>query len=200
MMIAEIGKKSEGEGRPFSRLPTLTDDAKKKLIGSADFLGLNYYTARLVAPLTQSSLPPSLDNDLGLEYFTDPNWKQGKSSWLYIVPQGLFDLLKWIKMKYANPLVIITENGYSDDGQLNDDDRIDYLKAHLASVSRAVSEGCNIDGFMVWSILDNFEWLSGFTEHFGIYAVNMTSPTKERIEKKSVQFFKSLVADKKFVY
>lgn len=199
-MIDEIDKKSEAEGRPFSRLPTLTEDAKQKLIGSADFLALNYYTGRLVAPLTQALLPPSLDNDLGLEYFTDPSWKQGKSSWLYSVPEGLFDLLKWIKQKYDNPLVIITENGFSDDGQLDDDGRIDYLKAHLASVSRALAEGCQISGFMVWSILDNFEWLSGFTEHFGIYAVNMTSPSRERIEKKSVQFFKSLVADKKFVY
>lgn len=55
-------------------------------------------------------------------------------------------------------MVMISENGFSDEGQLDDDDRIEYLKAHLASVSKAINQDdCNVVAYMVWSIIDNFE-------------------------------------------
>lgn len=155
MIIDTIGNKSKTEGRPWSRLPTFTEGMKKKLIGSADFMGLNYYTSRYIVPNSNETFTPSFDNDVGVKYLIDPSWSRAKSSWLYSVPQGLHDILQWIRLKYSNPLVTITENGFSDDGQLDDDGRVEYLKAHLASVSRAVSEGCNINGYTAWSIVDS---------------------------------------------
>lgn len=176
----------------------MSEQTRKSLIGTADFLALNYYTSRLVAPKIKST-ESSIDYDDELELSIDETWKRGKSDWLYNVPEGLYDLLMWIKVKYENPMVIITENGFSDDGQLDDDGRIDYLKAHLASVSKAISGGCNVTGYTVWSIIDNFEWSKGYNEKFGIFAVNMTSEKKERTPKKSAEFVKQLITDNKFL-
>lgn len=71
---------------------------------------------------------------------------------------------RWIKKEYNDPAVIITENGWSDDGEMNDTGRINYLRGHLKEVLRAkVESDCNVLGYTVWSIIDNFEWLRGFT-------------------------------------
>lgn len=64
--------------------------------GSADFLGYNYYTSRIVSNFNTSSdyVKPSWDSDLNLKMTVDPNWKRAKSSWLYQVPEGLTRVLK----------------------------------------------------------------------------------------------------------
>lgn len=202
IMIDQIGNKSMTEGRPWSRLPTMTNEVKQHILGTADFLALNYYTSRLVKPREEDpNLPISWWADTNLDGPIDPTWKRAKSLWLYSVPQGLQDLLRWIKNKYDNPTVMITENGWSDDGQLDDVDRVDYLRAHLASVVRAIrDDGCKIVAYTVWSLTDNFEWKEGYTERFGIHYINFSSPTKERIPKKSAEFFKELMITKSFEY
>lgn len=195
-MIDSIGNKSLSEGRPRSRLPKMTESMRKSLINSADFLALNYYTSRLVAPRTVEAVQPSFEDDSGADYSVNEMWARGKSDWLYLVPEGLHDLLNWIRNKYNNPTVIISENGFSDDGELYDDKRIDYIKTHLASVMRAIERGCNIVGYTIWSIIDNFEWIKGYTEKFGVVAVDMKSDKKERTPKKSAFFLKQLISDK----
>ena len=60
--------------------------------------------------------------------------------------------------------MIITENGWSDDGELEDHGRIDYYKTHLTEILKAIVEDeCNVKGFTAWSVIDNFEWLRGYT-------------------------------------
>jgi beta-glucosidase/6-phospho-beta-glucosidase/beta-galactosidase len=142
----------------------------------------------------------SFDNDVGVEYSVDNSWTKGKSPWLYSVPKGLEDILKWIKEKYNNPTVLITENGTSDEGTIDDVYRIEYLKSHLAAVARAIEQGCNVIGYTVWSIVDNFEWTKGYTEHFGIFSVDMTSSEKERKPKASAKFMKELIESKTLVF
>lgn len=193
IMIDVIGNNSMKEGRTTSRLPTMTEQMKTSLRGSSDFFGLNYYTTRLVAKASvQKGL--SWENDVGLDFTIDPSWKRGKSIWLYSVPQGLHDVIVWIKNNYDNPPVFITENGWSDEGELNDVGRIDYLTTHLIAISEAINKHkCNVIGYTLWSIIDNFEWLLGYSEKFGIFQVNVTSPTLERIAKKSVDFMKDVI-------
>ena len=203
-MIDDIRKNSIKEGLSSSRLPTMSAEMKKSLIGSADFLGFNYYSSRLVTPRIDLGVKDLYTesiyyDDIGLDASVDPSWKRAKSDWLFSVPDGLREVLKWIKVNYNNIPVYITENGWSDDGQMEDNDRIEYVTDHLIAVSKAINEdGCNVIGYTVWSIIDNFEWLMGYTEKFGIYAVNMTSPTKERTPKKSVAFIKDVI-DKRMV-
>lgn len=199
VMIDEIAKRSQREGRPKSRLPEMSDRLRSYIKGSADFLGFNYYSSRLVQFNSSDfnpKLEPSWASDTRLIYSTRPEWKRAKSTWLFSVPEGLHDALVWFKNNYNNPRVIITENGWSDDGELNDDSRIDFLKCHLTAISKAINdEGCNVLGYTAWSIIDNFEWLRGYTEHFGLYAVNWTSPGKDRTAKKSAGFMKDVIAN-----
>ncbi|KAG5677738.1 hypothetical protein PVAND_007469 [Polypedilum vanderplanki] len=170
VMIDEINERSNQEGRPFSRLPEMSNQVKEFIRGSADFLGFNYYSSRYVEfdnseydPTSQ----PTIYQDSRIKTSIDENWKRAKSEWLYSVPQGLHDALVWIKNEYNNIPVIITENGWSDSGELEDDDRINYYKEHLISVAKAINiEKCNVLGYTAWSIIDNFEWRKGFSERF----------------------------------
>lgn len=200
VMIDEIGNKSVAEGRRWSRLPIFTAAEKEYVKGTADFLALNYYSSRLVRPIVNNPNPEvSWWGDADIDGYVDPDWEQAISVWLYSVPEGLRDLLKWINRKYDNPQVMITENGWSDDGTLNDERRVNYLKHHLNSVSKAIYEdNCNIVAYMVWSLTDNFEWKEGYTEKFGIHYINFSSPEKERVPKKSAEFFKDFMKSKKF--
>lgn len=67
---------------------------------------------------------------MGVFAEADPSWRNSSASWLKVVPWGFRKLLKWIRDEYDNPLVLVTENGFADDGRLNDLDRIYYHKVH----------------------------------------------------------------------
>lgn len=203
VMIDEIDERSKREGRPWSRLPKMSNELQKFIHGTADFLGFNYYSSRYAQLNTSDYDPhskPTIYDDARIITSIDPAWKRAKSSWLYAVPQGLHDALVWIKKQYANIPVLITENGWSDDaGQLNDDDRIEYFQSHLMAVALAINvDKCNVIGYTAWSIIDNFEWRKGFSERFGIYYVNITSDNKERVAKKSAGFWRDVI-DKRAV-
>lgn len=202
IMIDEIDRKSLNEGRPWSRLPKMTDEVRQFILGTADFMAVNYYSSGLVRPRGDNpDYGISWWADANLDGSVDPSWKRAKSSWLYMVPRGLQDLLNWIKNSYDSPTVMITENGWSDDGQLNDDDRVEYLKAHLASVARAIrDDDCKVVAYTVWSLTDNFEWARGYYERFGIHYVDFDSADKERVPKDSAIFFKDFITEGSFEY
>lgn len=151
------------EGKLKSRLPHMSEKLQKHLKGSADYIALNYYTSRLVEINEEAdTLPPSWAKDFKINLHVNSTWEKDDSSWLYRVPEGLYNVLLWIKKTYKNPIVLMTENGCSE-GSLEDDFRVKYLNDHLAAVSKAINkDGCNIIGYSVWSIIDNFEWLRGY--------------------------------------
>lgn len=95
VMITQIASNSIREGRSWSRLPTFSEQWVNTIRGSADFLGLNYYTSRYVDTLEKPVGPnPSFQRDMNLQLLVKDNWKQSASSWLYSVPQGLGDILR----------------------------------------------------------------------------------------------------------
>lgn len=95
-MIQQINANSFNEGRNRSRLPVLSDYWINTIRGSADFLGLNYYTSRYVQPgKVPDDAGPSNYKDARLQQLTKPEWKRAKSSWLYSVPSGIRDLLRY---------------------------------------------------------------------------------------------------------
>ncbi|XP_049287118.1 myrosinase 1-like [Anopheles funestus] len=198
VMINEIAKNSEQEGRTHSRLPTFTNTESALLRGSADFFAYNYYSSRLVELNSTEYNPletPSWQRDARIIQSVDPGWSRAKSSWLYVVPEGLRGILNWIRKRYHNPTVLITENGYSDDGQLEDTERIDYYARHLHAVLASLLEdGCHVAGFTAWSIIDNFEWLRGYSEKFGLFYVNFTDPALVRIPKRSANFMARVIS------
>uniref|UniRef100_A0A1I8Q5D8 Myrosinase 1 n=1 Tax=Stomoxys calcitrans TaxID=35570 RepID=A0A1I8Q5D8_STOCA len=197
VMLDDIAENSLREGRSRSRLMSLNEEERNIVRNSADFLGLNYYTSRFVEEaVPPRGKQPSWDYDSRLKYDLDPKWKRAKSQWLYCVPEGLEGLLNWIRSNFNNIEVMVTENGWSDSGELNDTDRIDYLKAHLKAVLNAINRGCNVTRYTHWSLIDNFEWQRGYTEKFGLYYVNNASVNKERIPKHSARYYKSVIETK----
>lgn len=165
VMIETIARNSLAEGFSKSRLPEMSNHLRSYIKGTADFFAFNYYTSRLIEPDINKTLTTiSWAKDAGFLASVNSEWIRAKSDWLYSVPNGLRDLLSWIKTEYNNPEIIITENGWSDNGELDDNGRINYLRSHLSAILRAiVCDGVNLTGYAIWSIIDNFEWLSGYT-------------------------------------
>lgn len=163
IMIDDIKNYSKAENRTKSRLPEFEN--VDRIRGTADFLGLNYYSSRYIE--IDNKLPnvrrPSWASDTKLKNYVDPKWPNSGNGWLYSVPEGLTGILKWIRDNYDNVEVLITENGWSDDGNTLDYNRVNYMRNHLKATLAAIKDGCNVSGYTVWSIIDNFEWLSGFT-------------------------------------
>jgi beta-glucosidase len=91
----------------------------------------------------------------------------------------------------------VTENGacYDDalaaDGTVHDDDRIAYLREHLAAARRALAAGAKLRGYFVWSLIDNFEWAEGYSRRFGVVHVDFT--TLKRTPKASYQWLAQFI-------
>src|SRR5699024_5679928 len=117
-----------------------------------------------------------------------------------IRPDTMRDLLIDMKHRYGDrlPPVVIAENGASFpepdtcEGPIDDDRRIDYLRDHLQAVTEAVAAGVAINGYTVWSLLDNFEWADGWTQRFGLVHVDMDSGA--RTPKASYRWYRDLIA------
>ena len=114
-----------------------------------------------------------------------------------VYPEGIYELLTRIRDEYRNVPVYITENGAAFDDYLSADDRVhdprrtDFLRAYLTRVSRALTEGCNVRGYFVWSLLDNFEWAEGYDKRFGLVYVDYES--QRRIIKDSGYWYRDFI-------
>ena len=110
---------------------------------------------------------------------------------------GMTELLLSIAGRYPDLPLMITENGaafpdpVSADGAVHDQDRIDYLRAHIDAVGAALDAGADVRGYFVWSLLDNFEWSWGYEKRFGIVRVDYE--TLERTPKDSARFYAELI-------
>ena len=105
---------------------------------------------------------------------------------------GLNDVLNRLRDHYGNPEIYVTENGacYNDrmaaNGTVTDDDRVAYLRDHIAAARRALADGVELKGYFAWSLLDNFEWSEGYSRRFGMIYVDFAS--QKRTPKASFGF------------
>ena len=110
---------------------------------------------------------------------------------------GLTEILVELQESYGNPTVYVTENGadYPDQigpsGRVEDGDRIAYLRDHMLAARKAIDEGCNVKGWMVWTLLDNFEWAEGYRRHFGL--VQVDRKTMQRTPKASYDWYTKVI-------
>jgi|SRR5579875_61333 len=180
----------------------------EEINANIDFLGVNYYTVRNVAsrssevakrggevlgeqlagtPLGRRRLPAYLgavDVPIAGVERTTKGWA--------IQPDGLGELLIWLQKEYGGLPVYVTENGaafadYVDPaGRVKDPERVEFLRRHFAAAHRAMSQGVDLRGYFVWSLLDNFEWADGYSQRFGVIYVDYKR--QERIWKSSAYF------------
>ncbi len=158
-----------------------------------DFLGVNYYT-RIWASSAQPPVPSP--KALGV---TDMGWE--------IYPQGLTELLTGIARDYKLPPLYITENGTANRdpdvlpstraseaglSPVNDAARISYLQHHLQAIAAALKAGVDVRGYFYWSLLDNYEWDSGYAKRFGL--VHVDYATQERTPKQSALWYREWIA------
>lgn len=165
IVISSVAKNSIEEGFPKSRLPEFTKNEIEYIRGTGDYVGLNYYTSRIVELDTPNITdPPFFLKDMSIIETVDPNWPKSKSSWLYSAPEGFRVLMDWVSKQYGGVEMWITENGWSDDGQLNDLGRVSYYQEHLKVCLQSIlCDKVNLNFFTAWSIIDNFEWMKGYT-------------------------------------
>ncbi|MFC4585909.1 GH1 family beta-glucosidase [Sphaerisporangium corydalis] len=118
--------------------------------------------------------------------------------WLEIYPRGLYDTLVRLRRDYPAVPIVVTENGMpapdvaGPDGRFADGGRIAYLRDHLAAVADALAEGVPVEGYHVWSLLDNFEWAEGYGARFGI--VHVDYATQRRTLKDSALWYRDVIA------
>lgn len=162
-----------------------------------DALGLNIYTGTYVR---------AADNELGYEFLNFPKgYPQMHMPWLNILPESIYWGIRHISETVGrNDLpVYITESGCAAQDELNatgevlDTDRIMYLRQHLKSAHRAVSEGYPLKGYFLWSLMDNFEWAWGYSRRFGIVYVDYR--TQKRIPKASFEWYAECIRQNRVV-
>ncbi|MBP2321802.1 beta-glucosidase [Kibdelosporangium banguiense] len=165
-------------------LPAGFADDLAKIAAPLDFYGVNYYEPQgVAAPGEGNPMPFELRPVDGYPLTTNDS---------PVVPDGLREFLTTLKARYGEqlPPVYITESGCSFDG-IQDQQRIDYHTEHLAALAKAMSEGVDVRGYFVWSLLDNFEWSKGYQPRFGL--VHIDYETLARTPKDSFHWYRKLI-------
>lgn len=174
-----------------SNAPHFTNEDLRTIGAPLDFVGINAY----------SPLPVRADPAQPHGYAVIPwpeSYPRMHMPWLYFGPQILYWTPRLLQEVWNIQNVYITENGCAADDRLNlegeieDLDRVLFLREYLAAAHRATSEGRPLRGYFLWSLLDNFEWAWGYSRRFGILYVNYR--TLERIPKRSAKFYRELIA------
>lgn len=181
------------QGVPFTLDDVILPGDEDAIGGRLDFLGVNFYERRICAavPVGDDGLPTD-ERDFPWKLLDPPASSARTDLGWEVTPNTLTDLLKRVHNEYDAPRIIITENGaaYYDepgpDGRVRDTRRIDYLRAHLAAVLDARAAGVRVEGYLTWSLLDNFEWAMGYKPRFGL--VHVDYATGKRTVKDSGRF------------
>jgi len=177
------------EALPGADFDVVADGDLAAIRAPLDFYGLNFYHPTTIAAAPENASIPFTMVDRTDVPHTDFGWP--------VQPAALTRLLIAMHEQYpALPPVYITENGAAYDdppaGSVHDDARISYLDGHLDAVAQAQAAGVDVRGYFHWTLLDNWEWAEGFTQHFGLVRVEPGSLA--RTTRDSFDHYRSLIA------
>jgi beta-glucosidase len=171
-----------------------------------DFLGVNYYNTNVVADPRRLGeageagflVPPSgRASQLDTVTVGRPALERTAAGW-EVDPAGLTDILVRVREEYTRIPLYVTENGAAEhdyagpDGAVHDPARVRYLGQHIQASKDAIDRGVDLRGYFVWSLLDNFEWASGYSMRFGLIWVDY--PTGKRAPKDSYRWYREVIA------
>lgn len=150
-----------------------------------DFIGLNYYDPSFVR---------ATDDDLGFESVVRSGLDRTADRQVY--PTGMYDTLLRVTRDYNPTRIYITENGAAfrdavEGGTIHDPGRVQFLKDHFAAADKALADGAPLKGYFVWSLMDNWEWASGYTLRYGITYTDFA--TQKRIMKDSARWYQAFI-------
>src|SRR5258706_14801261 len=167
-----------------------------ELIGAPiDFLGINFYEQHLVAA-DSGAHPPDGNITRGTRKLAPQPPVTGGN--VGIRPEGLYNVLTRVHRKSSDRPLWMNENGLAlhdyagPDGRCHDPERIEYFAQHFDAAARAIADGVPLEAYLVWSLMDNFEWADGYSKRFGIVYVDY--PTQTRIPKSSAQWLRRVIA------
>jgi beta-glucosidase len=174
-------------------LPPMEPDDLNNISTPIDFLGINYYSRSVI----------KYDPGVPFVEFVPVSPKGNPYSQMWeIYPQGMYELLTRIHRDYHPAQILISENGIpvadavDFDGKVRDVRRIQYLQDHLIQVRNAMNEGIPVTGYLVWSLMDNFEWALGYRMRFGLVYVDFD--TLLRTVKLSGEWYRQVIANNGF--
>ncbi|MEU4746947.1 family 1 glycosylhydrolase, partial [Actinosynnema sp. NPDC023658] len=193
------GKYPEDYEETFAGVTDLSfrQDGDLELISTPlDYVGINYYYRQHVADAPHRDPDPATRTsiDIGIDTTRLPDVPRTAMNWP-VEPEGLTQALVGMKERYPDlPPVYVTENGcvYPDTPGFVDQERIEYLRTHLAAARDAIDGGVDLRGYFVWSFLDNFEWAHGYKHRFGL--VHVDYETLIRTPRSSYYWYRDLVA------
>jgi beta-glucosidase len=177
--------------RQGAEVPEVKDGDLKTIHQPLEWFGFNCYTGAYVR---------AADNAAGFEVLaTPPGYPQMSLPWLQFVPESIYWGIRHIGEVGGQPKlpVVVTENGCADLGPIvkgddvQDVDRVMYLRSYLRQVLRAVDEGLPVVGYFPWSLMDNFEWAEGYAKRFGL--VHVDYQTQKRSLKLSAKWFQHVI-------
>jgi beta-glucosidase len=145
---------------------------------TTDFIGIQYYSP------TKYQVTLGGKSKVSFKTFNDPNASVKSDMGWEVYPHGIYEVITAAYNRYKKP-IIVTENGIADQ---NDKLRAQYLADHLYWVSQAIKDGVPVKGYMVWSLLDNFEWDKGFWPRFGLVAVDYANNFKRTIRPSAYSY------------
>lgn len=171
-------------------MPEGWQDDMATIQAPVDWVGINYYTRKLIAPAPGPW--PALQEVDGPLPKTQMGWE--------IYPDGLEFFLRRTAAEYSRNLPIyVTENGMANPDKLvgdkvDDTARIAFLEQHLGAVQRAINDGVPVGGYFAWSLLDNYEWSLGYEKRFGL--VHVDFETLRRTPKASYHALKAALSQR----
>ncbi|CAI9087789.1 OLC1v1021958C1 [Oldenlandia corymbosa var. corymbosa] len=192
-----------------SQLPTFSRKDLNLMRHGVDFIGINHYTSFYAKDCLYSACQsggPGVSKPEG--YFLRTAVKDGipigestDVDWINIYPPGMENVVTYIKDRYNNTPMFITENGL---GQLSnprlsatdfvfDYKRVEYMNSYLISLASAMRKGADVRGYFAWALLDNFEWISGYAVRFGLHHIDYA--TLKRTPKLSAIWFKHRISN-----
>lgn len=166
-----------------------------------DLLGINYYQPRRIK--AKESAVDHSHGPLPDDFFDNydmPNRKMNVYRGWEIYEKGIYDILTNVRENYGNLPCYISENGMGvegeerfadENGAIQDDYRIRFVKDHLKYVHQAIQEGSSVRGYHMWTCMDNWSWTNAYKNRYGFIAVDLNQDAKRTI-KKSGHWFKTV--------